>query len=151
MSGLIGEGISPHRICRILNWVWSSCACRDRRPASIQGGGGGTSTLNLGGPPPFSVTQGAPTPGPCPPVTSHTMNSSYQPPREKCNTKMELYDPKKESFESFEDRFEECAEHYGWEGRDKLFHLKQCIATSINSVLWSSGKAINAEQQLGRL
>jgi len=64
---------------------------------------------------------------------------------------MESYDPDKETFESFEDRFEECAEHYGWVGRDKLFYLKQCIATKINNVLWSSGRAATAEQLMERL
>src|SRR6266496_180773 len=104
---------------------------------------GGVPLLTSGYAPPYGTV--VPWPG-LPPPQSNNNNRG-----DRYSFRMAEFDPAKESFESFEDRFAECVKHYQWEGSDKLFYLKQCIATSINSVLWSGGKVNSAEELLSRL
>jgi predicted aspartyl protease len=49
-------------------------------------------------------------------------------------------------FETFLAKFNNCAEYFGWQPRDQLFHLKACLEGSAGQVLWDLPKETSVGQ-----
>jgi hypothetical protein len=43
-------------------------------------------------------------------------------------------------------KFNNCAEYFGWQPRDQLFHLKACLEGSAGQVLWDLPKQTSVGQ-----
>src|SRR6266496_865436 len=57
-----------------------------------------------------------------------------------------LYNPKVEAFEAFEDRFLDAIKHFGWEGSDKVYYLKEYLNIEASNFLWSCGMGKTADE-----
>src|SRR5258708_16065172 len=54
--------------------------------------------------------------------------------------RLDRFDPTSESFECFERRFNEFADHFGWPEGSKLFNLKQCVPRESEGILYSGDR-----------